>query len=623
MATISGHDNGVYVSSGQTLSNETVLNGAYVYVYTSGTSISSVISGSQTSTVSGQAATYDASEYVFSGGLAKATSVGSGGGLVVLASGVASGVAATSDGELEARGGTIVSAVLTGGAFEYVEAGGVSLNASATGSNVSANVTSPSEVIVELSGSAISTMIGSGADFIVEAGGVATSTTISSGGTALVYGLTSGTVLTTGSETIESGGGASGTTIGATGDQIVMSGGATTGTVVSAGIFGENVSGGTATSTTVLNGGYLDVAGLLSGAYTTSGYSGTVLARGIASSTVVSAGGVAYADAGGTTISSILEAGVVDGSGAYETVFGSGLTSGTIVNSGATQEMLGGVASGTAVASGGHIVISSGTETGLTLAVGADVDVRHLTYVSGGTASVDTGDVLTINEGTAQYTIQLAGSYTGEVFQTAADSGGSGTLVTLAVPCFCPGTLIRTISGEVRVETLAVGDHVITVAGRAEPIKWIGRRSYAARFLAGRPHLMPILIRAGALGGALPRRDLRVSPLHAMFLHGVLVPAGQLVNGSTIVQERDCLEVHYLHIELAQHDLIWAEGAPSETFLDDDSRGMFHNAADYAARYPDPPPANRSCYPRVEDGYQLEAIRRRLVAIAEQSVLAA
>ena len=42
---------------------------------------------------------------------------------------------------------------------------------------------------------------------------------------------------------------------------------------------------------------------------------------------------------------------------------------------------------------------------------------------------------------------------------------------------------------------LSVGDRVVTVSGAIEPIRWIGRRSYAARTLAGRSHLLPIRIR--------------------------------------------------------------------------------------------------------------------------------
>jgi hypothetical protein len=177
--------------------------------------------------------------------------------------------------------------------------------------------------------------------------------------------------------------------------------------------------------------------------------------------------------------------------------------------------------------------------------------------------------------------------------------------------------LILTDQGEVPIETLAIGDKVITMSGVARPIKWIGRRSYADRFALGRKHILPICIKAGALDENLPRRDLWISPHHAMYLDGVLIEAKDLINDVSIVQAERVEKVEYFHIELDTHDVIVAEGAPSESFIDDDSRGMFHNAHEYPALYPDAPrePA-RYCAPRRDEGYELEAARRRIEARA-------
>jgi fibronectin-binding autotransporter adhesin len=64
----------------------------------------------------------------------------------------------------------------------------------------------------------------------------------------------------------------------------------------------------------------------------------------------------------------------------------------------------------------------------------------------------------------------------------------------------------------------------------------------------------------------------------------MLVPAGLLVNGTSIVQESGCKRVDYYHLELDTHDIILAERAPSESFVDDDNRGMFHNAHETGER---------------------------------------
>ena len=115
------------------------------------------------------------------------------------------------------------------------------------------------------------------------------------------------------------------------------------------------------------------------------------------------------------------------------------------------------------------------------------------------------------------------------------------------------------------------------------------------------------------------RQDLVVSPEHAIILDGVLVPARCLLNGSTITRERGLDRVTYIHVELDSHDVLLAEGAPSESYMDDDSRFMFHNATEFAAMYPEAARPTGFCAPRVEQGAELEAIRRRLAQETTQA----
>jgi hypothetical protein len=225
-------------------------------------------------------------------------------------------------------------------------------------------------------------------------------------------------------------------------------------------------------------------------------------------------------------------------------------------------------------------------------------------------------DLLVRSSGATEEVIKLSGTYSAGEFQLS-NSGSIDTISTNA-PCYCRGSLIRTDKGEVPVENLTIDDKVITMSGVARPIKWIGRRSYGGRFVMGRKDILPICIKAGALDDNMPRRDLWISPHHAMYLEGVLIEAKDLVNGVSIVQAERVKKVEYFHIELNSHDVIIAEGALSESFIDDDSRGMFHNAAEYRALYPDAPsrPA-RYCAPRPNHGYNVEAARQRIDARAE------
>ncbi len=216
------------------------------------------------------------------------------------------------------------------------------------------------------------------------------------------------------------------------------------------------------------------------------------------------------------------------------------------------------------------------------------------------------------------------GSYAATVFQLdfTSESGQALLATDTTTACYCPGTLILTNCGERSVEGLAIGDTAVTAAGEHRTICWLGRRSYARRFLAANPAVQPICFRAGSLGGGLPRRDLLVSPEHAIFLDGVLIPARHLENGSTIVQQR-VEQVDYYHVELDTHDVLLAEGAPAESFLPTGTRGQFNNAAEHAAFYPGINANPDACAPLVEHGPELEAVRARLVALAGQVAMAA
>ena len=211
---------------------------------------------------------------------------------------------------------------------------------------------------------------------------------------------------------------------------------------------------------------------------------------------------------------------------------------------------------------------------------------------------------------------------------------GTGTVAINSVfdtqgatlPCYLRGTMIATPDGEREVESLAIGDLVSTASGEARAVRWIGTRAYAARFAANNRDVQPVVFEAGSIADNVPSRALHVSPDHAMFIDGVLVPAAALINGTSIRRAEGIEQVEYFHIELDSHDILVADGAFAESFVDCDSRAMFHNVSEHASLYPEDNSAQWTfCAPRVEDGAQVAAIRARLAdrVTAEAVTLAA
>ncbi|ONG50149.1 hypothetical protein BKE38_19215 [Pseudoroseomonas deserti] len=189
-------------------------------------------------------------------------------------------------------------------------------------------------------------------------------------------------------------------------------------------------------------------------------------------------------------------------------------------------------------------------------------------------------------------------------------------LTTAAPVCFLEGTLVATPDGQVAVETLRPGDPVLTAEGETRLVRWVGIQRMASVFV-DKEKTYPIQIEAGALGDALPARDLFVSPDHALMLDGCLVQAGALVNGVTIRQVAKPAPVFtYYHVELEDHALIVAEGVPAETFVDNVTRSRFDNYADFVARFGEvAEPTGEMAMPRVKSPRQMpRALRDRLSA---------
>ena len=190
-------------------------------------------------------------------------------------------------------------------------------------------------------------------------------------------------------------------------------------------------------------------------------------------------------------------------------------------------------------------------------------------------------------------------------------TGGTDTdTVQIDVICFYPGTLVRTPDGEVRVESLARGDLVMTSDGRTLPVSWLGRQTVSRRF-ADPLRVLPIRIKAGALAENVPSRDLLLSPDHAVLVDGALIQAGGLINGTSIVRETNTPPVFtYYHVEVDDHSLILAENTPAETFVDNVDRMNFDNWAEHQALYPDGKVIEELPYPRAKSHRQVPVATR-------------
>ena len=134
--------------------------------------------------------------------------------------------------------------------------------------------------------------------------------------------------------------------------------------------------------------------------------------------------------------------------------------------------------------------------------------------------------------------------------------------------CFLRGTQIWTPSGEKAIDDLQVNDLVVISSGEAKPIQWVWRRRFERQ--PGQEwaeKIVPIRVKRSALGPNTPHRDLYLSRYHCLYLDGVLIPAVDLINDSTItrVDALHLREIEYFHIKLDRHCVVYAEGAACET----------------------------------------------------------
>ena len=200
--------------------------------------------------------------------------------------------------------------------------------------------------------------------------------------------------------------------------------------------------------------------------------------------------------------------------------------------------------------------------------------------ISGSGNVTYTGTTLYLSDGSIIFTptdgqVLQTGEF---VSSTYVNTQGPLFLSQLGPPCFATDTLIATPSGEKRIQELMPGDRILTADSGPVPVRFVRKRSFDLTYFEKNPRHLPVLIKAGSLGGGLPKRNLRLSPQHRLLARSkvvermfgsreILVPAAALVGCPGIIKERAESPVTYYHILLDHHHIVHAEGAEAESLL--------------------------------------------------------
>ncbi|MGB0967338.1 MAG: Hint domain-containing protein [Halocynthiibacter sp.] len=163
------------------------------------------------------------------------------------------------------------------------------------------------------------------------------------------------------------------------------------------------------------------------------------------------------------------------------------------------------------------------------------------------------------------------------------------------IVCLAGGTQVETAMGMRPVEALRAGDRVLTRDHGWQILRWVGAQVLTGAWLRRNPKLLPVRISAGTLGGTLsaplPARDLLVSRQHRMVVQGpevkrvfgedeVMIPAIKLTRLSGIYVDENVTDISYHHLLFDRHEVIYAEGAPTESlYLGPQAKNAMSNEA--------------------------------------------
>ena len=272
---------------------------------------------------------------------------------------------------------------------------------------------------------------------------------------------------------------------------------------------------------------------------------------------------------------------------------------------------------------------TDGTAAGTRVARDIYPEVNKSSYpqhfaVSGGSAyfQADSGNEPQLWTSGPFGTSEVINTHPNTRYASAGTPPDVTNITAVTLPCFAAGTRIATVDGTVAVETLLRGDLVRTAAGGTRPVRWVGHRHIV---IARHPQpldVSPICVAPHAFGPGLPHTALRLSPEHAVYAEGLLIPVRHLINGTTIAREA-ADAVTWYHVELAGpdgaavHDVLLAEGLPAESFLDTGNRESFANGGPAVTLVPAFTPAadawaKNACAPLCRTGAGVDQLRATL-----------
>ena len=189
------------------------------------------------------------------------------------------------------------------------------------------------------------------------------------------------------------------------------------------------------------------------------------------------------------------------------------------------------------------------------------LDLTGLNVVSynpdGGDPSSESGSIVVLNDEGDEITINYSE-------------------IETVIPCFTPGTLIATAKGQCLVEDLKPGDRIITRDNGFQEIAWVGAKKVPGLEMVKQPNLKPVMVKAGALGGGLPERDMLLSPNHKVLLadfkaelyfeeREVFVAAKHLV-GMPGIERVNVTQTTYIHFMFDRHEVVLSDGAWTESY---------------------------------------------------------